>query len=53
MAVVSQPSRSRDLDKLILRPGHLVGPNFEPGQEVKPLSTSLHTRYLEQLFAAL
>ncbi|KAL3812677.1 hypothetical protein ACJIZ3_013945 [Penstemon smallii] len=30
---VSQSSRSRDLDKLLLRPGHLVGPNFEPGEE--------------------
>ncbi|GMN46615.1 hypothetical protein TIFTF001_015787 [Ficus carica] len=26
-----QPSRSRDLDKLLLRPGNLVGPTFEPG----------------------
>ncbi|KAL0388645.1 UNVERIFIED_CONTAM: NEDD8-activating enzyme E1 catalytic subunit [Sesamum radiatum] len=32
---VSQPSRSRDLDKLLLRPGHLVGPNFEPGSELR------------------
>ncbi|XP_047982588.1 NEDD8-activating enzyme E1 catalytic subunit isoform X2 [Salvia hispanica] len=32
---VPQPSRSRDLDKLLLRPGHLVGPNFEPGQELR------------------
>ncbi|XP_051126940.1 NEDD8-activating enzyme E1 catalytic subunit [Andrographis paniculata] len=32
---VSQPSRSRDLDKLLLRPGHLVGPNFEPGEELR------------------
>ncbi|XP_042052109.1 NEDD8-activating enzyme E1 catalytic subunit-like isoform X2 [Salvia splendens] len=31
----SQPTRSRDLDKLLLRPGHLVGPNFEPGQELR------------------
>jgi ubiquitin-activating enzyme E1 C len=28
-------SRSRDLDKLLLRPGHLVGPNFEPGIELR------------------
>lgn len=28
------PSRSRDLDKLLLRPGNLVGPTFEPGAEV-------------------
>lgn len=27
-------SRSRDLDKLLLRPGNLVGPRFEPGPEV-------------------
>ncbi|GLU08831.1 hypothetical protein SLE2022_257160 [Rubroshorea leprosula] len=28
-------SRSRDLDKLLLRPGNLVGPNFEPGAELR------------------
>ncbi|GLT81456.1 hypothetical protein SLA2020_528410 [Shorea laevis] len=28
-------SRSRDLDKLLLRPGNLVGPNFEPGTELR------------------
>lgn len=32
--IASQQSRSRDLDKLLLRPGHLVGPNFVPGPEV-------------------
>ncbi|GMP77042.1 hypothetical protein CsSME_00033456 [Camellia sinensis var. sinensis] len=31
----AQVSRSRDLDKLLLRPGHLVGPNFEPGPELR------------------
>lgn len=31
---LQQPSRSRDLDKLLLRPGNLVGPRFEPGTEV-------------------
>ncbi|KAK3031186.1 hypothetical protein RJ639_035343 [Escallonia herrerae] len=31
----AQTSRSRDLDKLLLRPGHLVGPNFEPGAELR------------------
>ncbi|XP_057422231.1 NEDD8-activating enzyme E1 catalytic subunit [Lotus japonicus] len=30
-----QPSRSRDLDKLLLRPGNLVGPRFEPGTELR------------------
>ncbi|CAN1280449.1 NEDD8-activating enzyme E1 catalytic subunit [Linum perenne] len=30
-----QPSRSRDLDKLLLRPGNLVGENFEPGQQLR------------------
>ncbi|CAH1444064.1 unnamed protein product [Lactuca virosa] len=30
-----QSSRSRDLDKLLLRPGHLVGPAFEPGTELR------------------
>ncbi|KAG5554749.1 hypothetical protein RHGRI_012339 [Rhododendron griersonianum] len=28
-------SRSRDLDKLLLRPGHLVGPTFDPGTELR------------------
>ncbi|GLT78443.1 hypothetical protein SLA2020_499790 [Shorea laevis] len=28
-------SRSRDLDKLLLRPGNLVGPNFDPGTEMR------------------
>jgi ubiquitin-activating enzyme E1 C len=37
----AQPSQSRDLDKLLLRPGHLVGANFEPGQDVSSLSLSL------------
>ncbi|KAK6130334.1 hypothetical protein DH2020_035926 [Rehmannia glutinosa] len=32
---VSEPSRSRDLDKLLLRPGHIIGPNFEPGPELR------------------
>ncbi|KAL5182430.1 NEDD8-activating enzyme E1 catalytic subunit [Glycine soja] len=27
--------RSRDLDKLLLRPGNLVGPRFEPGAELR------------------
>ena len=26
-----------DLDKLLLRPGNLVGPGFEPGEEVKQM----------------
>ncbi|POO02248.1 Trichome birefringence-like family [Trema orientale] len=30
-----QPSRSRDLDKLLLRPGNLVEPTFEPGPELR------------------
>ncbi|MCI15725.1 NEDD8-activating enzyme E1 catalytic subunit-like, partial [Trifolium medium] len=30
---LQQPSRSRDLDKLLLRPGNLVGPSFEPGDQ--------------------
>ncbi|XP_047319334.1 NEDD8-activating enzyme E1 catalytic subunit [Impatiens glandulifera] len=32
---VEQQSRSRDLDKLLLRPGNLVGSNFEPGVELR------------------
>lgn len=41
----AQVSRSRDLDKLLLRPGNLVDPAFEPGPEViAPLSEILsHT----------
>ncbi|OWM83059.1 hypothetical protein CDL15_Pgr011741 [Punica granatum] len=31
----SATSRSRDLDKLLLRPGNLVGPSFEPGPELR------------------
>ncbi|XP_040995746.1 NEDD8-activating enzyme E1 catalytic subunit [Juglans microcarpa x Juglans regia] len=31
----AQPSRSRDLDKLLLRPGNLVGANFDPGEELR------------------
>ncbi|WCJ23689.1 NEDD8-activating enzyme E1 catalytic subunit [Euphorbia peplus] len=30
-----QPSRSRDLDKLLLRPGNLVAPTFEPGTQLR------------------
>ncbi|CAI0466285.1 unnamed protein product [Linum tenue] len=30
-----QPSRSRDLDKLLLRSGNLVGENFEPGPQLR------------------
>uniref|UniRef100_A0A7N0VHB7 Uncharacterized protein n=1 Tax=Kalanchoe fedtschenkoi TaxID=63787 RepID=A0A7N0VHB7_KALFE len=30
-----QVSRSRDLDKLLLRPGHLVGPDFDPGTDLR------------------
>ncbi|VVB15154.1 unnamed protein product [Arabis nemorensis] len=28
-------SKSRDLDKLLLRPGNLVGPDFDPGTELR------------------
>lgn len=35
MASAAGASRSRDLDKLLLRPGPLVGPNFEPGPELR------------------
>lgn len=31
----AQVSRSRDLDKLLLRPGNLVGPTFEPGVDLR------------------
>lgn len=31
----AQVSKSRDLDKLLLRPGHLVGPTFDPGTELR------------------
>ncbi|CAK9318611.1 unnamed protein product [Citrullus colocynthis] len=32
---VVQSSRSRDLDKLLLRPGNLIGANFEPGSQLR------------------
>ncbi|XVF63191.1 hypothetical protein PTKIN_Ptkin09bG0068300 [Pterospermum kingtungense] len=35
MADAAPPSKSRDLDKLLLRPGNLVGPNFEPGVQLR------------------
>ncbi|XP_076933954.1 NEDD8-activating enzyme E1 catalytic subunit-like [Bidens hawaiensis] len=35
MAAASSSSRTRDLDKLLLRPGHLVGPTFEPGTQLR------------------
>ncbi|KAH6808392.1 hypothetical protein C2S51_029500 [Perilla frutescens var. frutescens] len=40
--VVLQPSRSRDLDKLLLQPCHLVGPSFEPGPEQSPVTMSFY-----------
>lgn len=40
-----QPSRSRDLDKLLLRPGNLVGPRFEPGAEVLSFSFFFNSLY--------
>ncbi|XP_009779051.1 NEDD8-activating enzyme E1 catalytic subunit [Nicotiana tabacum] len=35
MADSTSQSRSRDLDKLLLRPGNLVGPTFEAGTELR------------------
>ncbi|GAB4851129.1 NEDD8-activating enzyme E1 catalytic subunit [Ancistrocladus abbreviatus] len=35
MADSTANSRTRDLDKLLLRPGNLVGPTFEPGPELR------------------
>lgn len=35
MADSTSQSRSRDLDKLLLRPGNLVGPNFVAGAELR------------------
>ncbi|XP_077218120.1 NEDD8-activating enzyme E1 catalytic subunit-like isoform X3 [Tasmannia lanceolata] len=35
MADPSEHGRWRDLDKLLLRPGNLVGPNFEPGPDLR------------------
>ena len=32
-----QTMETPDLDKLLLRPGNLVGPGFEPGEEVKQM----------------
>ncbi|RYR63456.1 hypothetical protein Ahy_A04g021258 isoform D [Arachis hypogaea] len=34
-SAATQPSRSRDLDKLLLRPGNLVGPRFEPSAQLR------------------
>lgn len=39
---VVQSSRSRDLDKLLLRPGNLIGANFEPGSQVGTSSSLWH-----------
>ncbi|KAL2922506.1 NEDD8-activating enzyme E1 catalytic subunit [Bienertia sinuspersici] len=35
MADSTANSRTRDLDRLLLRSGHLVGPNFEPGSDLR------------------
>ncbi|KAK8684808.1 hypothetical protein V6N13_040824 [Hibiscus sabdariffa] len=35
MADSAPPSKSRDLDKLLLRSGNLVGPNFDPGVQLR------------------
>ncbi|CAO2832075.1 unnamed protein product [Amaranthus hypochondriacus] len=35
MAESTANSRTRDLDRLLLRPGHLVGPHFRPGPELR------------------
>ncbi|KAK8556078.1 hypothetical protein V6N13_070147 [Hibiscus sabdariffa] len=35
MADTAPPSKSRDLDKLLLRPGNLVGPTFDPGVQLR------------------
>nr|KJB38092.1 hypothetical protein B456_006G236400 [Gossypium raimondii] len=35
MADAAPPSKSRDLDKLLLRPGNLVGPTFDPGVQLR------------------
>ncbi|KAL9237609.1 hypothetical protein vseg_012136 [Gypsophila vaccaria] len=35
MSESTASSRTRDLDKLLLRPGHLVGPTFEPGSQLR------------------
>lgn len=43
MAESTANSRTRDLDRLLLRPGHLVGPHFRPGPEV----------WIQQFFVSL
>ncbi|MBA0713912.1 hypothetical protein Golax_012913 [Gossypium laxum] len=35
MADAAPRSKSRDLDKLLLRPGNLVGPTFDPGVQLR------------------
>ena len=32
-----EATRWKDLDHLLLRPGNLVGPGFEPGEDVKDI----------------
>jgi hypothetical protein len=35
MSGISPAERWADLDKLLMRPGNLVGPGFEPGPELR------------------
>ncbi|XVF49329.1 hypothetical protein PTKIN_Ptkin04bG0002600 [Pterospermum kingtungense] len=43
MAEAAPPSKSRELDKLLLRCGNLVGPNFEPSVQVYWLGALSYT----------
>ena len=46
LAMADSSGRWVDLDRLLLRPGNLVGPGFEPGPEVLIPSHSIHSRVL-------
>lgn len=46
-------SRWADLDRLLLRPGNLVGPGFEPGPEVNPIPSLPHLPVTFQLAVPL
>lgn len=46
LAMADSSGRWVDLDRLLLRPGNLVGPGFEPGPEVSIPSRSIHSRVL-------
>lgn len=46
MAEDADDGRWQDLDKLLTRPGNLVGPGFEPGSELREFLQSEDCRVL-------